>query len=64
MERKVKITIKSPQDYLEERSELIKQSVDLMRKQSRSNQKYAQKMNKIMRQLMALEEKLTGIRLR
>jgi hypothetical protein len=54
----ISITFTSPQELLAERSKLVKESIELMRRQSRSNQKYAQKMNRIMNKLIKLERQM------
>jgi hypothetical protein len=54
----IELTFTSPQELLAERSKLVKESIELMRRQSRSNQKYAQKMNRIMNKLIKLERQM------
>lgn len=59
----IDLKIKTPADLMDERSKLVSQSIDLMRKQARSNLKYAQKVNRIANKLLKLEEELRGEKL-
>ena len=56
----INLKVKTHSDLLDERSRLVEQSVDLMRKQARSNLKYAQKVNRILNKLEKLEQQLYG----
>ena len=54
----INLKLKTHSDLLDERSRLVEESVELMRRQGRSNHKYAQKMNRILNKLIKLEQEM------
>lgn len=56
----INLKIRTPSDVYDERTKTVQESIDLMRRQAKSNMKYAQKMGVLMRKLMRLEEELRG----
>ena len=54
----MKIIIKSPEEYQEERAKLLEEAVELMAKQARSNSWYAKRMNVIRNKVIWINKKI------